>query len=270
MKANLFIKLNLGIVILLFLLSSCNRSIDGIQIVREKKTKQTETIVVGKSKHQIKESKIETQFDSLIADKKSKEETLTASTEISNPELKNEIPSITKNNSDDFKIDWSANNLEECDIIVLKTGEEVSAKVTEIGQDEIKYKKCDNLSGPTYSMNKSLVFMIKYSNGTKDIISSDNSTQNNSSPQKSPTPNNDNSKNDLDDSNGNSVWGIISFVVGLVGLLVLPIPFGVVAMIFGGIGVNKKLKGLAITGLILGFIDLIVGLILLALALSYY
>lgn len=56
------------------------------------------------------------------------------------------------------------------DNIVLKTGEEISAKVLEIGTSEIKYKKSSNPEGPTYSIAKSDVFMIKYENGTKEVI----------------------------------------------------------------------------------------------------
>jgi hypothetical protein len=40
----------------------------------------------------------------------------------------------------------------------------------EITTNEIKYKKFDNLEGPTISILKSEVFMIKYQNGTKDVI----------------------------------------------------------------------------------------------------
>ena len=57
------------------------------------------------------------------------------------------------------------------DFIVLKTGDEVKSKVLEIGLTEIKYKKYDNLNGPSYTVTKSDVFMVRYENGTKDVIS---------------------------------------------------------------------------------------------------
>ena len=56
------------------------------------------------------------------------------------------------------------------DLIILKDGNEISAKVMEVNQAEIKYKKFDNPEGPSYSVLKSDVFMIRYKNGTKDII----------------------------------------------------------------------------------------------------
>jgi hypothetical protein len=56
------------------------------------------------------------------------------------------------------------------DIIVQKTGEEIKAKVEQVLDTEIKYRKFDNLSGPLYSIKKSEVFMIKYENGSKDLF----------------------------------------------------------------------------------------------------
>jgi hypothetical protein len=56
------------------------------------------------------------------------------------------------------------------DIITLRSGEEIKAKVQEIGTDNVKYKKYDNLSGPIYTLMKSEIFMIKYENGDKDIF----------------------------------------------------------------------------------------------------
>ena len=38
------------------------------------------------------------------------------------------------------------------DLITKRTGEDIKAKVTEVGQTEIKYKKYDNPDGPVYSI----------------------------------------------------------------------------------------------------------------------
>ena len=56
------------------------------------------------------------------------------------------------------------------DVIMLRTGEEVKAKVLEITPNEIKYKRFDNLEGPTITIEKSSVFMITYENGTKEVM----------------------------------------------------------------------------------------------------
>jgi len=75
---------------------------------------------------------------------------------------------INKINKDVFN--YIENNSEDCDIIILKNGQEIKAKVIEIGQNEVKYKDCFNQSGPTFIKNKSEIFMIKYPNGTSTVI----------------------------------------------------------------------------------------------------
>jgi hypothetical protein len=71
------------------------------------------------------------------------------------------------------------------DIIIQKNGEEIEVKVLEVKQDEITYKNWLNLEGPTYTKDKSDIFMIKYANGSKDVFES-NSNQNNSSTKINP------------------------------------------------------------------------------------
>ena len=48
----------------------------------------------------------------------------------------------------------------DCDTIVLKTGEEISAKVLKIGENGIEYKKCDNQTGQTYTLKPDKVLMV--------------------------------------------------------------------------------------------------------------
>lgn len=56
------------------------------------------------------------------------------------------------------------------DIIIKVNGEEIKSKILEVNQGEIKYKKHANTNGPTYTIPKSEIFMIKYENGEKDIF----------------------------------------------------------------------------------------------------
>ena len=63
------------------------------------------------------------------------------------------------------------------DIIILKDGKEISSKILEVNVGDIKYKKADNLDGPTYTVIKSEVFILKYANGTKDVVAQDSNTQ---------------------------------------------------------------------------------------------
>ncbi len=59
--------------------------------------------------------------------------------------------------------------------------------------------------------------------------------------------------------------GIASFVCAIVGLIVLAIPLGILAIIFGILGMqgNRPYRGLAKAGFIIGIIDVVVGLIVL-------
>jgi TM2 domain-containing membrane protein YozV len=56
------------------------------------------------------------------------------------------------------------------DMITLKSGDEITALVQEIGTDDVKYKKWNNQTGPTYTLKKAEIFMIKYKNGEKDVF----------------------------------------------------------------------------------------------------
>jgi hypothetical protein len=56
------------------------------------------------------------------------------------------------------------------DKLLLQNADELLVKVIEIDDHAIKYKRCDNLSGPTYSIAKSKVALITYVNGTKEVI----------------------------------------------------------------------------------------------------
>jgi hypothetical protein len=57
------------------------------------------------------------------------------------------------------------------DIITLKNGEEIKAKVTAVNPNDIQYRKFNDKDGPLYTKYKSEVFMIKYANGSKDVFS---------------------------------------------------------------------------------------------------
>ena len=64
--------------------------------------------------------------------------------------------------------------------ILTKEGEEIGAKILEISEKEIKYKRLDYLSGPIISLKKSETFSITYENGKKQTFDDlNNSKQNN-------------------------------------------------------------------------------------------
>lgn len=63
------------------------------------------------------------------------------------------------------------------DVVTLKTGEDLNVKVLEVGSTEVKYKKSDNPDGPSYTVAKADVFMIKYQNGSKDVFNAEEKKQ---------------------------------------------------------------------------------------------
>ncbi|MDR2773377.1 MAG: porin family protein [Tannerella sp.] len=59
------------------------------------------------------------------------------------------------------------------DVITKKDGNEIRAKVTEVGINEVKYKLFNDQSERLYSLAKSEIFMIVYENGIKDVFGID-------------------------------------------------------------------------------------------------
>jgi len=56
------------------------------------------------------------------------------------------------------------------DVIVTKEGRKINSKVTEINENDIKYKNFENLNGPTYTMKKSEIATIIYENGQVEVF----------------------------------------------------------------------------------------------------
>ena len=56
------------------------------------------------------------------------------------------------------------------DIITKRDGVDIEAKVLEVSDEYVKYKKFDYQDGPTYNEKTSEILMIRYENGSKDIF----------------------------------------------------------------------------------------------------
>ena len=124
---------------------------------------------------------------------------------------------------------------ENCDIILLRNGEEISAKILEIKVSEISYKKCNHLDGPTRSILKTDVFMITYSNGDKELFKEESNYKN--------------TEKENDRTNAKThAGGIVGFalsVLGIIGGFIWwPICFalGIPAVILGIISTVEKRK----------------------------
>lgn len=65
--------------------------------------------------------------------------------------------------------------IDECDTIVLRNEAEIRARVYLVTETEIKYKFCNNTSGPMMVVSKEDVLMIRYGNGRQEIFTRANS-----------------------------------------------------------------------------------------------
>lgn len=79
------------------------------------------------------------------------------------------------------------------DVIVKNDKSEVKAKVLEITDSQIKYRKFEMLDGPTYNINIDEVFMIIYKNGQKEMMVSKKAEPAKVSTVQTPTSVNNNS-----------------------------------------------------------------------------
>jgi hypothetical protein len=61
-----------------------------------------------------------------------------------------------------------AQTTKKTDLILLVDKSEINGIIEEISETEIKYKKAENPSGPTYTLKKTGVYMIVYSNGERE------------------------------------------------------------------------------------------------------
>ena len=59
----------------------------------------------------------------------------------------------------------------------MKDGNEISAKILEVNPLIIKYKKCNYSDGPLFTLNKSDIFMLKYKDGSKEVINNKTSSR---------------------------------------------------------------------------------------------
>ena len=175
-------------------------------------------------------------------------------------EFHSEIKAMLKNN-------------EPCDILTLRDGSEISAKVVEITSNEIKYKKCDYQDGPLYTKLKSDVFMIKYSNGTKDVFSSKETSDSGVKSRLERLEEMDRNPT-YTKTNGMAIAGFVLSVVGPIFVFEyfgISIIAAIGAIVFSYIGLFKiknhptrwKGRSLALAGIILAALTLLAFIVIL-------
>ncbi len=62
------------------------------------------------------------------------------------------------------------NTMVSQDIIIKKNGEEISSKIIEINEAQVKYRKGSQSDGPLYSLNVSEIILIKFADGTNEVF----------------------------------------------------------------------------------------------------
>lgn len=60
------------------------------------------------------------------------------------------------------------------DVIFKSSGEEIKAKIVEIEDLKVKYRKFENLDGPIYNVAKSEILLIRYQNGSIEVFKENN------------------------------------------------------------------------------------------------
>jgi hypothetical protein len=210
----------------------------------------------------------------------------TNSNKTENTFIANTSNEIVLPNKESFLITSETPDTNKCDVITLRDNQELDCIISEIGTTEIRYKKCDNPTGPTFIIAKSEVFFITYKNGSVDLINSKSepkvetpiNNQNNNS-----SSNNTNNNKPVKQSNADNErsmhrlvkWDIILaiasfFTFGLV--FVAPI-LGIVGIILSIKALSKikaqpekyKGKALAIACLIAFSIIIVYGIYILTL-----
>ena len=56
------------------------------------------------------------------------------------------------------------------DLITKKDGTDIQAKILEVTSTEVKYKKYSNLEGPTFTLLKSDILIVRYENGENEVF----------------------------------------------------------------------------------------------------
>ena len=98
-------------------------------------------------------------------------ELVSTSASVQNDFTENSTPELIVSKITTIELTKDTLTTNNCDRLAMKDGKEISVKIIEIGIDQIKYKRCEFLEGPTYSIKSSDVTSITYSNGTKEDLS---------------------------------------------------------------------------------------------------
>jgi hypothetical protein len=149
----------------------------------------------------------------------------------------------------------------KCDEVVLEDGTRIEARVLEVSEQKIRYRKCSLPDGPVYVCRMSGIKEITYRDGEKY-----------SSPEKPPKeksavikPKKEKVREPLPVDNLLAfILSIVAFVCMILGLSVLwyfaigAAILGLVAVVIGATGLQKRFKGFAIAAVIIGAVSFLI------------
>ncbi len=149
---------------------------------------------------------------------------------------------------------------QECDIVTKRNGDEIKAKVLKIGPELVEYKKCGREDGPTYTIRKSNIFMIKYPDGEKDVFDQQPTKE----PEKDQSQERFPEKKQTQESkkeatrkeakekeeSGNNAWDVIGFILSLIATLLFFIALLAPIPLSNALGIMTVAITLGIQGII--------------------
>lgn len=166
------------------------------------------------------------------------------------------------------------------DLIIMLNGVVIEARVLEVNQTNVKYKRCNNINGPTYTTALEKIERIQYKNGSQDIVDSGTKPrvrfvpsgsqlkykvidETDKNAQQKISTNKQEKSNYNQTAVGSLVCGLISFFLPA-AIITGPIAFitGIIALRQLKKGNGNKGHGMATFGIVIGSIVLTVLLIL--------
>jgi hypothetical protein len=156
---------------------------------------------------------------------------------------------------------------ESTEEIILLNGQILKGKILEMSDESIKYKKANQLEGPTFVIAKSEVLLVRYKDGKTEVFNQKKVNQ-------PATTEKSNNQYATEKEYQTGSFSTASLIMGLVALIpTIGLPFSVLAIIFSSIALvrsrnlfpdsRKTKRGQAVAGLVLGITTILAFLIVL-------